>query len=320
MKRIELALALALGLFAQSSLTALAAPESTLWFDIRNNSGGIQSITAPTAPFTIGQGSFPNSGGPGGGRGNGDVLRLCPMISNNMHLHNALPSTNYFPNFDGDSNAATGDLNLFCDVLPDLDSPTGMNDVMTAIGVDITITGSGVAGRYTIAGTSFSWNPALLTSGVTLVPQTPVAGGVSGQVGGAYLYNPWWNTINYSANNGLTPGGPYLLGTLRVSAASRTCNFTGSNTHANQSTYSVNLSVNGFGVTRAFQSGGNAIPEERVSLGYTGGSIEPEVSGNVVGGAGVRDAVIQVRMKNDSNGSGHVNTLDISGFLAAQAL
>jgi hypothetical protein len=29
-------------------------------------------------------------------------------------------------------------------------------------------------------------------------------------------------------------------------------------------------------------------------LGYTGGAVEADVSGNTVGGAGVRDAVIQV--------------------------
>jgi len=44
-----------------------------------------------------------------------------------------------------------------------------------------------------------------------------------------------------------------------------------------------------------------------VSLGYTGGAIEADVSGNTVGGAGVRDAVIQVRLKHDGNGSGNGN-------------
>ena len=317
MKRLELALTL--GLLAQSSVTALAATESSLWFDIRNNSAGIQSITTPTAPFTIGQGNFSNSGPPGGGRGNGDVLRLCPMVSNGLHLHSNWPSTNYYPDFDGDSNAATGELHLFCDVLPDTDSPAGLGDVMSAIGVDITIVGSGAAARYTIASTSFSWNPALVTGCGAVIAPAPVAGGVGGHVGGAYLFAPMCTGI-YSTTGGLTPGGPYLLGSLAVTASPRTCNFTSNGAHAANSTYSVLLSVNAFGISRAFSGGGNAVPEERVSLGYTGGGIEADITGNSVGGAGVRDAVIQVRMKNDSNGSGNVNTLDITGFRAAQVL
>ena len=315
MNRIRLALPL--GVLALSSTTAFAIPESVFWFDIRNNSGGIQSISAPQAPFTIGQGNFPNNGAPGGGRGNGDVLRLCPMVSNSVHLHSSSPGINYYPNFDADGNAATGVLNLFCDVLPDADSPTGLGDIMSTIGLDIIIQGPGAPGRYTIASTSFAWNPALLNGCTALTTNhTPVAGGVGGHVNGVYTFAPPGCILG----PGLTPGGPYLLGTLQVTASPRTCNFTGPNTHATGSTYSVSLSVNAAGVTRAFPGGGgNAVLEERISLGYTGGVPEADVSGNTMGGVGVRDAIIQVRMKNDSNGSGNVNTLDVPGFLAAQA-
>ena len=297
------------------TVAAKAAPESTYWFDVRNTAA---SITTPAVPFTIGQGDFPDDGGAGGGRGNGQVLRVCPTLTGGQHL--SVPTS--YPNFDADNNAATGDLWLYSDVLANQDAPAGTNDVISSIGLDMAIGTTVATPRFEIGTVAWSWT---LTD-----PTVPVnygfANGVSsrtGVVGAKYVKVPVSGASLYASAGGLVVGGPYQLGKLAIGAAARGavgCQ-TANGTHATNSTYNVTMSVNNLLITRTFSTAGNAVPEERVSLGYTGGAIEADVSGNTVGGAGIRDAVIQVRLKHDGNGSGNVNTLDIpgpNGFNAAQ--
>lgn len=297
------------------TVAAKAAPESTYWFDVRPTAA---AITTPAIPFLHGQGDFPDDGGAGGGRGNGQVLRISPTISNGYHNAPAGAGPSY-PNFDADGNAATGDLFLYCDVLANQDAPAGTNDVISSIGLDMAISTTAATPRFEIGSVAWTWT---LTD-----PSVPVnygfANGVSsrtGVVGAKYVKVPVDGASLYASAGGLTIGGPYRLGRLAIGAAARdavNCN-TQTTAHATNSTYTVTMSINNLLITRTFSTGGNAVPEERVSLGYTGGAIEADVSGNSVGGAGVRDAIIQVRMKADTNGSGHVTSLDIGGFTTAQ--
>jgi hypothetical protein len=102
------------------------------------------------------------------------------------------------------------------------------------------------------------------------------------------------------------------------------CTNTGfSNTHALESTFNVKMGVNNLLVTRTFSTGGNAVPEEEISLGYFGGAVDGLASGNVTPTPPAnnpnRDAIVQVRLKGDSNGNGLTNTADLGGLVAAQA-
>jgi hypothetical protein len=301
---------------AVTGLTVAAkAGELNLWFDVRPTAA---SITTPANPFLVGQGDQPNDGGPGGGRGNGQVVRLQPTNSTNYHT--AVAGTSY-PNFDADGNAATADLWLYADVNPNTDAPAGTNDVISSIGFDAAISTTAATPRYEIATAAWSWT---LTD-ATVPVNYGFANGVSsrtGVVGAKYVKGPVSGASVYATAGGLVPSAtPYQLGKFALTAAARdavSCATGG--THATNSTYTVTMSVNNLLITRTFSSGGNAVPEERVSFGYTAGAVEADVSGNTVGGAGIRDALIQVRMKGDTNGSGNVNGLDIGGFTTAQGL
>lgn len=325
-----------LSALAVTGLTAAAQalPESTYWFDVRPNTGAAgaaTNITSPGAPYTIGQGeavALDDVGIliAGGGRGNGQILRVSPTLLGGQHLFNS------FPNFDtvggvpgtGDANKATGELFLYCDVLANQDSPAGTNDVISSIGLDMAISTSAATPRFEIGSVAYSWiyND---TGGNANFGTANGTSSRTGVVGAKYVKVPVAGTpAVYASAGGLVVGGPYRLGSLKITGAARdavSCT-TAANTHANNSTYNVTMSINNLLVTRTFSTGGNATPEERVSLGYTGGALEADVSGNTVGGAGARDAVIQVRLAHDGNGSGNVNNLDISGangFNTAQA-
>lgn len=320
------------------TVAAKAAPESVYWFDIRNNVANAalsanQAITsgAVALPFSNGQGDFPNDG-PGaspGQRGWGQVLRLCPDVrvtapANPLHLGNR------YPNFDADSDARTGDLWLYSDVLNNQDSPAGTNDVISSIGLDIAITPNVVGqARFGIDSAAFSWQFTDASSPVNFgsTPGAPVGtNGRNGVSGAKYVKVPVNSSSLYATSGGFTPGAanPYKIAKLRLTAGQRNfgangCTATGfSNTHALESTFNVAMSVNNLLITRTFSTGGNASPEERVSFGYTGGAIEADVSGNSIGGAGIRDAVVQVRLKGDTNGNGFTNTADLGGLITAQ--
>jgi len=332
---------LVLSAVAVTGLTVIAqaAPESVIWFDVRDNVGTGQSITAPTQTFQNGQGEVnalnlvPNDGPIAelGQRGWGQVLRINPVLPGNQHIGTA--TFPQWPNFDGDQNSSTGDLWMYMDVLPNQDAPAGTNDVISSLGLDIGITANNPASqRYTFTNAVFSWqinDPTVpVNFGMSPAGTANIAPGGSTSV--KYVKVPVSGASVYATAGGFTIGGPYRIAKLSVTGAVRNANAAGCTytsdapagnrgLHNFESSYKVNLSVNNLLVTRTFSTGGNATPEERVSFGYTGGAVESDVSGNTVGGAGVRDALIQVRMKGDGNGNGSTSTPDVNFFLAAQA-
>lgn len=322
---------LVLSAVAVTGLTVAAqAGESNYWLDVRDGTSVGASITTPAAPYTIGQGEAAalNDVGvliAGGGRGNGQILRISPTISSGLHIGTASPNFPYWPNYDtadagGDRNASNANLWLYCDVNPNTDAPAGTGDVISSIGLDIAVATGAAANRYDISTVNWSWT--YVDNGGNANFGT--ANGVSsrtGVVGAKYVKVPVSGASTYATAGGLVPGGPYQLGKLRMQADARGiggCVFGAGQTTA--STYNVTMSINNLLITRTFSSGGNATPEERVSLGYTGGAVEADVSGNTVGGAGARDAVVAVRMLGDFTGDGRATTADAAAFLAAQPL
>lgn len=331
---------------AVTGLTVAAkAGESNYWFDIRDNAGAGQSITAQVAPFTIGHGDVTVGTDVGtliagaNGRGNGQVVRICPTVSNNIHLGVAgPPAFPYWPNFDSaddasggnpNGDASTANLWLYADVnghnAADQGPPDATGDVISSIGIDMAIALGTAATRYEISSVNWSW---------TLVdPTVPVnygfAPGTSsraGVVGAKYVKVPVDGASAYATTNGLTgAANPYRLGRIRLAAATRgtfgclpvTTAFGAGHTAA--SSYNVSMSVNNLLITRTFSTGGAATPVEMVSFGYASGLVDAEVSGNVSPSpAGVRDGVVQVRMKGDFTGDGRVTTADQAQFLVAQ--
>lgn len=121
---------------------------------------------------------------------------------------------------------------------------------------------------------------------------------------------------------GLPIGGPYRFAQLRVTAALRDCNGFAANTHVDNSTYSVKLSVCAPpGISRVCASS-----FDNVSIGYdpyyvangTFGIVDAPINGGANGVASASpDAVIQIRLRGDFNGNGTVSGVDIAGFNAA---
>jgi hypothetical protein len=289
--------------------SAVWAADSNYWFDIRDNTSASQNITTgtPVIPFGNGQEVGQNAFN-AGGRGDGQVLRLNPTVSNNYHLRNA------YPNFDNDNNLATGDLQLFVDVTDDV---SGTGDVISSIGVNFNIAplapGNGSANK--IAQIQWTWLAA--NWGGTNAGTAP--GASNGQVppswiGAKAVKVPVNSSAVYDTTGGLVPSAtPYRLGNLRVTAGPRTA---GAASHTANSTYGVNLSVNDLLITRVFQTGGDAT--EMVSFGYVGANLDTAVSGSTVGATSTTaDAVIKIAMKADNNGNGTVTGIDGLGFTAA---
>jgi hypothetical protein len=306
------------------AIASIATAQSTHFMDIRDNVGAGQSITAAAAPFSVGQGDFPNDGGaPSAGtnsRGNGQVLRLNPTVSNGFHNRNAYPNFDLAEDGGVTGNKATGNLWLYVDVADDL---SGVGDVLSSIGDDIIIQAP-VAARYQIATTVFTWEPAgAITWSGTSNGAPAGAGGTLGVNDARAVKVPVSGSpAMYNTAGGLVPnpgGAPYRVAKLRVTAASRGTGCATNAAHATGSSYNLNNSVDSLLDTRVYNGAGDA--QEDVSFGYTGGAPEATVNGNTVGAgaAGVRDAVIQVRMQGDTNGNGGVNSLDIPGFTTAQA-
>jgi hypothetical protein len=290
--------------------SAVWAADSNYWFDIRDNTSANQNITSgtPVIPFNNGQEIGQNAFN-GGGRGDGQVLRLNPVVSNNFHMRNA------YPNFDNDNNLATGDLQLFVDVT---DDPSGTGDVISSIGINFGITnlapGTGAANK--IAALSWTWNAANWggTNAGTAPGAVVGANPPTGWNGAKAVKVPVNNSAVYDTTGGLVPSAtPYRLGNLRVTAGARTA---GAASHTVNSTYAVNMSVNDLLITRVFQTGGDAT--EMVSFGYVGANLDTAVSGSTVGATSTAaDAVIKIAMKGDNNGNGTVTGIDGLGFTAA---
>jgi len=316
-------LVLAAGIVA--SLSAIASAQTNIFFDIRNNTGsGVsgQSITTPTTPFTVGQGfnttssNWANDGLAGGGKGNGQILRLMPKLSNNLNSTPASPGFgNSWPNFDADNNCSTGDLNLFADVGAD---DGGTNGVISSIGIDCTI--AAAVSRYAIESTNWAWT---LTDPSSPVNYGFAAGspsgtnGVLGFTGAKYVKVPVDAASMYATGGGLTQNSLTMLGRLRVTAGFRNqiaggCTPAGSGAHANGSTFAVSLGMNNLLITRTYQTITTpAAVDEMVSFGYSAGATDTAFNGSTGPVVGAPDATIQVRMKADANGDGRATAPDL---------
>lgn len=312
---------LAAGIVA--SLSTLASAQSNFFFDIRNNTGASpngQPITAPLPPFTVGQGfnttttNWPNDGLAGGGKGNGQILRLMPQLSNNLHSNPASPGFgNSWPNFDADGNCSTGDLNLFADVGAD---DAGTDGVISSVGIDATISAPGA--RYAIASASWAWtlNDTTVPVNYGFAPGTPTGpGGQLGFTGAKYVKVPVSGASVYATAGGLTQNTLTMLGRIRVTAGFRNqiaggC--TPNAAHASGSTFSVSLGMNNLLITRTYSTVTTpANVDEIVSFGYTGGAVDATFNGSTGPAVGAPDATIQVRMKADANGDGRATAPDL---------
>jgi hypothetical protein len=283
--------------------------QSTMWFDIRDNTSANQNITTgtPAQPFGNGQG-LTDTAFNAGGRGDGQVLRLNPVVSNNFHMRAA------YPNFDGDGNLSTGNLWLYIDVAAQGAGATG--DCISSIGVNFDLSphvGTGTANQ--IASVAWTWdagNWAGTNAGTA--PGSMQAGSPPDWNGAKAVKVPVNSNAVYDTTGGLTPNAqPYRLGSLRVTAGNRV---PGAASHTNNSTYKVLMSVNELLITRVFQTGGDAT--EMVAFGYNGASPDTPVSGSTQGATSTNpDAIIQVMMKGDRNGNGTVTGIDSPGFTDA---
>lgn len=216
-----------LGFGIVASLAAKSmAQDSSLWFDVRDNStitgaAGIsgQAITAtvgaPSTPYTLGQNPVGGSGNSadrfgtavinGGGRGAGGVLRLNPTQASGVNaIANPNGSASAWPNYPvapavtGDNNSATGSLYLYMDVN---DDASGVGDVISSLGIDINLSNGPLVttARNPVGSVAFTmFNDASVAkfAGTGGSPSTP------------------WNGVANGASNLGTP--PSIIGAKAV--------------------------------------------------------------------------------------------------------
>jgi hypothetical protein len=298
------------------AFAAAASAQSVMYFDVRDGSSGIQSITSPVAPFTNGQdiGQIATNTG---GAGDGQILRIAPTQAGGNH--SAFPLA--YPNFDADGNSSTGNLHLYDRVS---DDASGTGDVISSIGVDFNVTAaSATPNAYGVASVNWSWDTANWQGTNAGVNNGASNGGSPPSwLGAKAVKVPVNASAQYDTTGGLTPnldGTPrtYHLGALRVTGAPRNCANRGGTDHLARSTFNVKMAVNDLLITRVFQTGGDAV--ELVSFGYASGTPETAVSGSQVGNTSATpDAVIQVGLKGDASGDGNVTNADITPFLTAR--
>lgn len=331
---------LAAALLAIASSVTMA--QSVIYLDVRpNDTGtGIRTISGnlgatATNPFrnAAGNGDALN----GGGRGQGQTLYLEPKANDGWESRNDTNtrSGNSFPNFDGDNNAATGDLWIYMDVN---DDASGTGDVISSVGLDLDTQFTGATMRNKLASMT-----------VTLYNDGSVFNSVTTAIGvGA---GPWNNKVNgnlvvasdppdwekakavrvpvdpgpmYNAALGIQQRGTgtipsYRLGKISLVAGTRNCSgrVVGPPSHVDNSTYDIYLKVNNLLITRVYNGAGDA--DEQVSFGYVGASPDAAISGNSSGAASaVADGRVVLRLKGDFTGDGNVTTADITDFNAAQ--
>lgn len=343
MKRTSMILAC--GIVAGLAASSMAQ-DSSFFYDLRDNvtSAGTgiggQLIGTPANPYLQGQNPAAGSGNSadrfgvaavnGGGRGAGGVLRIGPVQANNAHATaNPAGSGTGWPNYDVDTNNATGRLWLYLNVN---DDASGTGDVISSIGLDHNITNGPnlVTARNAIGSVAFTmFNDATVAAQAGGSPAVPWNGVVDGAsnlatppsvIGSKAVRVPVTTGPAYAASLGIQPNaGLYRIGQLRVTAGARNCTQRNSNLHVDNSTYSLKASVNNLLCTRVFQSGGDAV--ENISMGYdpfvangTFGTLDASVSGSVVGTSAAPDAAIQVRLRGDFNGDGNVTNGDLAGF------
>ena len=285
--------------------SAAVAQDSIIWVDVRDNSAGLQDILGtPTYPYTNGQG-YGELAFAGGGPGDGQILRLNPVVSNGFELMTA------FPNLDADDDASTGDLNVFMTV----NDVCSASDVISSIGLDFNLNDDGIGGANRLGSVSFAWNAALFTmANAGKDNGAAVAGDPPGWADAKAVKVPVTSPGPiYDVTGGLVPGNTYLLGTLSVQAGTRTA---GIADHAIHSTFEVRMAVDDLLITRVCDPG--PAGDEDVSFGYVAGVAEATVNGSTAGATSVEpDALITVQMKADATGDGVVTGGDAGGFAPA---
>lgn len=315
---------------------AAVAQDSVMWMDVRGNSLATNTYTDYNAITMSGTLTGPwAQDGPvnGGKRGAGQVLRIEPV-------HNDSYQTSFstsFPNLDGDGNRASGSLWVYMDVL---DDASGTNDVISSVGIDFDVQPNvATIQRNRIQSVGYTMmNDGSVLDSVTPPVAMPWNGVASGAMSGA-APAPDWNDARavavpvtsgpaYSSTDRLVPRPvttdtvrPYRLGRMTVTGATRVCTgatlppFDAVGVYLARSTYNVYMNVDSLLVTRVFETGGDAI--ENVAMGYNGAVPDNNagayVNGSVAGASAnntVPDAIIEVRLKGDYNGSGTVNSAD----------
>ena len=326
------------------------ATDSRLWFDTRDNTtsagtgvgGQLIAPGAPAIPYTNGQQPVAGSGNSAnrfgssaintGHAGAGGVLYLNPVQASGFNaIANPNGSGSGWPNYDADTNSATGRLWLYMDVI---DDPSGTGDVISSLGIDINCSAGPLmtAPRTPIASLNFTlFNDATVAAANGASPAAPWNGTAAGAQSGSSPNISWLGAKAvrvpvttgpaYAASLGMQPNnvGPYRVGRLDVTAGTRVCSGRQANNYVDNSTYSVKLAVNNLLITRVFQSGGDAV--ENVAMGvdpYAAdaafGTFDADISGSAVGTSANPDAAIVIRMHGDFNGDGNVNSLDLAGF------
>jgi hypothetical protein len=223
-----------------------------------------------------------------------------------------------FPNYDGDGDSSTGALWLYMDVADDL---SGTGDVISSLGLDINLSG---AANGSIDSINFQLFNDASVGAASATPWNDKVDGASDSndppswAGAKAVRVPVEAGPAFNAALGITPGTEYRVGRLDVAAAARDCTFVAG--HVAARTYEVRLAVNNLLITRAFETGGDAV--EDVQFGYDSGAPDAEVlSGSVDGATSTTaDALIIVQLKCDASGDGRVLNNDIGGFIAARPL
>lgn len=297
-----------------------AGQNSTIWCDIRANDdpGPPQSPKWNVNTITGDLGSnnpFLHESINSGRRGAGQVLRLEPKHADQWEQSLG------FPDLDGDGDRSTGDIWVYMDVE---DDPGMTDEVVAAVGLDLSIQAASTLARSRIGDISFELiNDGSVINSLEPPEQYPWHAVSSGELLAGDP--PSWRKakairIPFGVE-GIVPrdpatNPPYRLGRLRVTVGTRNC--TTDLQHVAHSTFNVYLTPNNLFVGRMDQ--GLAAAIEHIAFGYDASGLPetPRVDGNAVGTfSSLPDAVIEVRLKGDFTGDGRVTSGDSGGFSSA---
>lgn len=317
------------------------AQESIYFFDTRPNdvvAGSTNNMTGTLGLATVNP--YLNDSVNTGRKGAGTVLRLEPKHADAYETIN--PTA--FPNHDADGNRSTGDLWLYADMNADTDpdsTSATTDEVLSSVGLDIDIVKQGtttqVRGRIQTIAFTLN-NDGSVFNSKTPTAQAPWNNKIDGAVDGPADADGTvdWVGIKavrvpvatgpvYQASLGITPRAsghndlPYRLGKLRLTAATRNCQFIPAGVHVANSTFSVFLKVNNLLVTRVFNGAGDNPVTEDARFGYNGAAVDAQaVNGNTIGATtAIADAVVEVRVKGDFTSDGFVSSADTAAYIAA---
>jgi hypothetical protein len=284
---------IAIALVSVAFVGTANAGDLDLYFDVRDAG----AISVPALPYTVSTTVLPGTGldyplDNGGGKGDGDILYVSPVLDGADGDAHIEPSTMY-------NSALNQEIHLYADY------NGAAGEVLSSLGASVDLAAAGV---YSIADMSFAfdganWSPSGTSSTVT------VAGGELKAVQVPVVAGPMFNAsagINANTNNNLVQ-----VGTMSVDGASR------GGVAGAIGVINVNLSVNNLLITRVADPG--PAGGMTVSFGYDAGAPEAAVDGSTdgAGAGGAADAVIKVVMKGDYDEDGSVTFNDLNAFLAA---